>query len=654
MDRDSRRHRLGLTARYVAVVIATSVAAGFVVSQVMRADLLDQALSNSAEDTQQVVQSAIYAVLDESEFIEGLTKERRLTLEPVLLDAILERGGTVHYVAFIALDRTIMLTNDRDYVPNWATVDVAFGGRPDARLGDFDGEQAVFHEFPISFGSARVVGVVQVIAEPTDILASTEKQVQRILVLTLGIVGVVQLLALPLLIQAARRLRRQNDRLEESAREYEILATHDPLTGLANRTLYVDRLEQALLLAQRTGEIVGVVIIDINDFKAINDTLGHQAGDHVLQAVAENIQNQMRASDTVARFGGDEFVLLLHGTNGVDEVRAAALRAVDAVGLLVDLDGAEIAVDASAGLAAFPTDGREVGELLRRADVALYSAKDGHDRLRAYDPTLDEGATDQLTVLTDLRPALTSGEIWVAYQPIVDVDSGRAVGLEALLRWDHPTKGSISPASFVAVAERSGLIHELTAFVLTRGLTDLAESGLAARGMYLSVNVSVRDLLGTDLPDIIQHALHVAGLPASALQIEVTETIAMRDPQRAIEALRNIRALGVPVAVDDYGTGHSSLAYLQQLPIQSLKIDRGFVSHLLSRPADLAIVRSTIDLAHNLGILAVAEGVEDEDTVQALRALGCDLLQGYHLARPANLASTLATLTTMREANYAK
>lgn len=634
--------RLGLTTRYLLVVLATSVAASLLVGNALRGNLAQQTLSQAVTEQQNAVTAAVTVVIGEDEFRTGLNPERRSALEGAMTSAMLD--NEVSFLAIYDQAGDVMLTSDATRASERADVEVASFVSAAADLTDIDGAQSVAYTFPVQ-STGESIGLVQVVGSATSVLARTDEAVRSVQITTLRIVGLVQLLALPLLVQAARRLRRQGDDLTESAFQHEYLATHDTLTDLPNRSHFEGVLASSMA-DPHTGK-VGVALIDVNGFKAVNDTLGHLAGDRALQAIADKLRASTRPDDLVARFGGDEFVLLLHAPD-VGAIRRATERAVSAAREEIDVDPALLTLEVSAGIAIHPTDGDTPVELLRRADIALHAAKARHEEIRVYDVSLDARTTDQRTVLTQLRPALQEDQFWLAYQPIVATRTRQPVGLEALLRWDHPVHGAIAPDRFIGLAERSGVIHALTDFVLHRGLEQMSASGLIDQGLYLSINVSARDLIGRDLCAAVQQALAAAKLPPWALQLEVTETIAMTDPRRAIREIERIRDLGVPIAIDDYGTGHASLAYLQRLPVQSLKIDQTFVSHLSERAGDHAIVRSTIDLAHNLGILAVGEGVEDEATFECLRDLGCDLVQGYHLGRPAPFDVTLETLASIR------
>ena len=420
----------------------------------------------------------------------------------------------------------------------------------------------------------------------------------------------------------------------------------DQLTGLPNRALLRDRAQQALRLAGRQGLTAALLLLDLDRFKEVNDTLGHHHGDLLLQQVAERLHGSLRGSDTVARLGGDEFAVLLPQIASVEEATAVADKLSAAIEAPFTLDGLTLDVDASIGVAVYPDHASDANELLQRADVAMYAAKATHAGYTVYDPYMDQHNPRRLSLLGQLRRALAAGELVVHYQPKADVRSGRILGVEALVRWQHPEHGLLGPGEFVPLAETTGLIRPLTAHVLDAALRQCRAWRDAGRALSVAVNLSTRCLLDLTLPDQITALLEDTAVAPERLVLEITESSIMTDPTRALEILNRLHALGVQLAIDDFGTGYSSMAYLKSLPVDELKVDRSFVQHLRHNLSDAVIVRSTVDLGHNLGLRVVAEGVEDQATWQELATLGCDSVQGYYLARPmpaAELAAWLAT-----------
>ncbi|WP_084039530.1 bifunctional diguanylate cyclase/phosphodiesterase [Demequina sp. NBRC 110053] len=421
-------------------------------------------------------------------------------------------------------------------------------------------------------------------------------------------------------------------------------ATHDGLTGLANRTLLHFELEAALSPGrQRDSDDVGLVLIDLDHFKDFNDTLGHPLGDRILCQVAERLVAASPPGATVHRLGGDEFAVVMHA--GEAPVRAAAERLIGSFEQPMAIGRLELVVRASAGIAVAPQHGVSSDALMKNADIALYHAKVERDRISMFAPEFDVNTLDRLQLLADLRAAVNVGELSVVYQPQVDLRSGRVVALEALVRWKHHERGLVEPDEFIPLAENSGLIFSLTEFVLDAALRDLRGWREAGHDVRVSVNLSARHLSDLGLPTSVARLMSRHDIPAGALVLEVTETGIFTDPVRADLVLRALRANGVEIAIDDYGTGNASLSYLRSLKIDELKVDRSFVTNIGSDDHDRIIVRSTIELALALDLRVVAEGVEDAPTAEALQALGGVIAQGYHLGAPVPAGQIAARLS---------
>ncbi len=425
-------------------------------------------------------------------------------------------------------------------------------------------------------------------------------------------------------------------------------AFSDQLTGLPNRALLQDRTEQVLRTAARHGGSAALLLIDLDRFKEVNDTLGHHNGDLLLQQVATRLSGVLRDTDTVARLGGDEFAVLLPHIQGVEDAMAAATKLIAALETPFALDGLSLEVEGSVGIAVYPDHADDSAQLLQRADVAMYAAKTAHLGHVAYDPSLDQHNPRRLVLLGQLRRAIANDELVVFYQPKAAARSGAVLGAEALVRWQHPEHGLLGPNEFIPLAETTGLIRSLTSSVLTTALRDCRSWRDAGHDVSVAVNVSARCLLDLELPLEIQRLTIEHGVPTDRLVVEVTESVIMSDPNRALEVLNRLHALGVRLSIDDFGTGYSSLAYLKNLPVQELKVDRSFVTHMRERQSEMAIVRSTVELGHNLGMHVVAEGVEDDATWQALDALGCDEIQGYFLGRPMPMTEVISWLSDRR------
>jgi diguanylate cyclase (GGDEF)-like protein len=411
-------------------------------------------------------------------------------------------------------------------------------------------------------------------------------------------------------------------------------AYHDTLTGLPNRALFVDRLQHALALADRNGAEMTVLFIDLDRFKAVNDSLGHAAGDELLAEVAERIRRSIRAADTPARLGGDEFAVLLEGTRDDVGVEIAE-RIIQAAKQPFRVAGRDVFIAASVGVAPSRPPHAEAATLLSNADVAMYQAKRDHPgRAVVFEPRMHVEALELLDLQGDLQRALGLGELWLQYQPLVRLSTREPVGMEGLLRWSNPRRGRVPPSEFIPVAEETGLIAELGRWVLRQGAVQVVAWRKLLPGLTLNVNVSAREIADPLYVAHVAEVLASTGLPAGALTLELTETTLMRDPEGGLEHLGRLKRLGVKLAVDDFGTGYSSLSYLRRFPVDEVKIDRAFIAGVAQRSEDFAVARAVIELGRTLRLQTVAEGIEDADQLEALRELGCDLGQGYHLSAP--------------------
>jgi diguanylate cyclase len=411
-------------------------------------------------------------------------------------------------------------------------------------------------------------------------------------------------------------------------------ALHDALTGLPNRALLRDRTDQAIHQADRELAPAALLLIDLDRFKEVNDTLGHHHGDQLLVQVGQRLQAALRTVDTVARLGGDEFAVLLPRIQTAEGAVAVASKLLAGFDEPFRLEDLALDVEASIGVALYPEHGSDPDELLQRADIAMYVAKDTHAGFVLFDPKHDQHSPDRLALLGELRRAIDHQQLVLHYQPKVDAHTGQMLGVEALVRWQHPDHGLIPPNDFLPLAERTGLIGLLTNYVLDAALHQCREWRQAGHELAIAVNVSARSLLDLAFPNQVADLLARWELPARLLMVEITESTIMTDPTHALKILGQLNAMGVQIAIDDFGTGYSSMAHLKTLPVHELKIDRSFVSHMTSNNRDAVIVHTTVDLGRNLGLRVVAEGVEDLQTLQELDALGCDAIQGYYISRP--------------------
>jgi len=421
---------------------------------------------------------------------------------------------------------------------------------------------------------------------------------------------------------------------------------HDPLTDLPNRTLFFDRLELALNRLRRHHTSVAVLFIDLDNFKVVNDSLGHTAGDKLLVEIASRLRHAIRPSDTIARFGGDEFVVLCEDIGEARDAMVVAQRIVAAAARPFLLEGREMFVTAAVGIALAIDHEATPETLLRDADVAMYRAKErGHGRIEVFDEALRARIVERLDLENGLRRAIARGELRVFYQPEISLSDDHIVGVEALVRWEHPERGLLEPAAFVGIAEETGMIVEIGEWVLSEACRQVAAWRAAGADIHVAVNVSARQLAQPDIVEVVQQALDASGLPAEALRLEITESAVMRDPEAALGTLNLVKALGVKVAIDDFGVGFSSLAQLKEmLPLHSLKVDRSFIGGLADDERNSAIVAAVVMMATTLGLTAVAQGVETPEQLAQARALGCDTSQGYFFRAPGPAAEVGAML----------
>jgi diguanylate cyclase (GGDEF)-like protein/PAS domain S-box-containing protein len=427
------------------------------------------------------------------------------------------------------------------------------------------------------------------------------------------------------------------DRAEAALRKQAELnrhqALHDSLTELPNRLLFQDRVRQVILSAEREGGGVAVLVMDLDRFKEINDTLGHAAGDRLLVEAARRLRTTLRGADSIARLGGDEFAILLHdGSPG--GVAGAAGRIQAAFAAPFSLDGLPLQIEASIGAATYPEHADGVEGLIQRADIAMYVAKRDNSGWELYDKSQDDHQPHRLSLISELRRAIDERELVLHYQPKLELRSGQVAAVEALVRWHHPTRGMVGPNEFIDVAQETSLIKPLTLYVIDEALRQCRAWAAEGHALAVAVNVSTRNLIDLDFPDQVAALLAKWEVGPEQLELEITESAIVADMFRMRGVLERLGAMGLRISVDDFGTGYTSLGYLRRLPISELKIDRSFVSHMATSEEDAVIVRSTIDLGRNLGLGVVAEGVEDAEVLERLRDLGCDVAQGYLMSAP--------------------
>ena len=469
-------------------------------------------------------------------------------------------------------------------------------------------------------------GVIRAAAVPVDL--------QRLVMMAaiLAAIGFFVWLLTSDMQRTLAQLASEKEALAESHQRIDVLAHRDTLTQLPNRTLAKDRLEQLLLQARRDQCMVAALYLDLDNFKTVNDSLGHAAGDELLCLVAERLGSGLRECDTVARLSGDEFLILLGNIHTEEAVATSAARVLQLLAQPFALQGLDVVVTTSLGIAVAPRDGSDVDELLKNADMAMYRAKDsGRNAFRFFDASMNESVVEHLHMASGLRTALAQEELQVHYQPQFDLHSGRIIGAEALVRWKHPTLGFVPPGKFIPVAERTGLINEVGAWVLHRACLDARawrQQGLGE--LTVAVSVSPLQFHRDSIEREVANALAACQLPASALELELTESLLVADAHHLSEVLQRLRALGVQIAIDDFGTGYSNLGYLQRFAVHRLKIDQSFVRKICTSTHDEGIVRAIIEMAHCLGLEVVAEGVEDRPVLERLQGFGCEFGQGFH------------------------
>lgn len=651
----SRLASLSFLTRFAMLSAVLLSIAGIVLAQMLTSMMVSRAENQAAQTGAMAVRLGIARLLDARDFDEVVNAKQAQVLDSLLQDSK-QDGSTETDLGYQALrvkvfnDEGLVVYSDLPEIIGKSyqseDLDRALGGEvvskttvmedPDEQSDQGMGKALEVY-VPLTYGQSSPVGVVEVYLPYDPVSRAVTTDTHRLYLALAATLMVFYLLMFRMVALASTQLR-------EGAARNEYLAHHDPLTSLPNRSLLQDRLKRAVLSARRHRTSVGVLLLDLDRFKEINDTLGHDTGDLLLQQVADRIAEVLRDVDTVARLGGDEFVVVLPDLEDAQAACLVAERLLDQLHLPFTVRGVALAVEVSIGIACFPEHGEDHGSLLQHADVAMYAAKQSRGTHAVYDPDADESSLSRITLLDELRSALERDELVLHYQPKMELSDGTVRSVEALLRWYHPTRGIVPPNDFIPLAEQTGLISALTETVLRQALRQARVWKDEGRDISVSINLSARNLTDTRLPQLVKELLAQEDVEPNRLEVEVTETSAMADPARGAGVLRELSELGVAVSVDDYGTGYSSLSYLRSLPIGTLKIDRSFVTDMLSNEENAVIVRSTIELAHNLSLKVVAEGVEDGETYEALAGLGCHVAQGYYLSRPLPAADLAAML----------
>jgi diguanylate cyclase (GGDEF)-like protein len=602
-----------------------------------------EAERTAAKHAQFVAEDVLSDRLRASDFERPVTASRRNQLDRLFRKKVL-RPGTV-LVTLSRPDRLVTYSTDHDLIGRT----VASASRTtDALRGTVTSEVTSIPASDPRSGRLKVLRsyVSITVGKSRGVIAihqdygPIEKAARAALLPVAGILEIVLALLfallVPLLVRVTRRLRRHAEKIQYQA-------LYDELTGLPNRLQFRKQIAGALPAVQRDGGHFSVLLLDLDRFKEINETLGHPSGDELLEACAARLRELTPAGAMLARLGGDEFGVVGPGmTSGEAAVLAEHIR--DALQEPFLVREIPLVVEASFGISVYPDNGRDVDALLQTADAAMYVAKDRRVGIALFDGTLEGSTANALTLVSELRPALERKELILHFQPQIAVETGVVTGAEALVRWQHPERGLLQPGAFLPYVERTGAIKALSEYVLAGAAGQLRSWLDRGLDIGVAVNLTMFDLLDTNLPDQIADLLERSRVEPHRLELEITESLIMGDPQRVREVVERLKAIGVRLAIDDFGTGYSSLSYLKSLPIDVIKIDRSFVMAMGENESDAAIVRSTIDLAHNLDLAVVAEGVEDAETLAELARWGCDFAQGYFISRPCDAAEFWASV----------
>jgi diguanylate cyclase (GGDEF)-like protein len=620
---------LSLLGRFSLMSLVVIGALGLAIGLTLKQQIEARALTRATQLAQVIAHLAVQSRLEPVDLAGPLGEARRIELDRVFKSG-LDPSQQLRRVKLYNRAGRIVYSDDPSLVgmrpPHDAAIAGALRGTIHAALehgtsDDGRGTRTLEVYVPLRIeDTTGPQGVLEIYVPYAPVADEIRNDVITLYVLLGGGLAVLFVALFRIVAGASRLLRHQ--------------ALHDGLTDLPNRTFLYRALRKAIASVQRGGQPAALLLIDLDRFKEVNDTLGHDHGDELLVEVATRLRGALRRHDTLARLGGDEFAVLLRDVPNRGALAELAGRLQDSLRRPFALRGVAVELEASIGAALCPDHGTDVQTLVQRADVAMYDAKRDQVGISVYSAERDPYSADRLGLLAELRCALAGDELILHYQPKVSVSDGEVTGVEALVRWRHPERGLLAPGEFVPLAERTGAISDLTRWVLDTALAQCRAWRDAGIDLPVAINLAAANIVDVTLPDAVAAALERHGVPGDRLECEISEDTVMADPVRAMDVLGRLRELGLRLSLDDFGTGHSSLAYLKRLPLDEVKIDRSFVVGMTGDENDAVIVRSTIDLARNLGLDVVAEGVEDEETLRGLGDLHCDVAQGFHLSRP--------------------
>jgi diguanylate cyclase (GGDEF)-like protein len=630
----NRVPHLSLLTQFSILSLLCVVALGAALVLVLRDQIHDRAATNARVTAQSIAGDIADQHVTGRDLERGLDKEKLNAIDR-RIETLVLRGRIQTAKIYDPQGRIVYSFDRREIGQRDLTKEVRLalkGHTQSAFEGVHDAPPTMGRVYEVYvplhlIGDREPAGVFEVYMPYAPIAAQINKDSRRLYPVLIAGLALLYLVLFPIVARASRKLRRHAETSHHQA-------LHDDLTGVANRRQLLRRLEHEIESASAVDRSFALLMLDLDRFKEVNDALGHGHGDRLLRDVAARLATTVRHGDLLARLGGDEFALLLADVSGAPGAIEVAGRVKEVLHDEFVLGGVPLLVEASVGIAIFPEHGRDAETLLQAADIAMYAAKRSGTHFELYMPDRDRRGPDRVTRLGELRRALAEEELVLFYQPKVDLRRGEVSGAEALIRWQHPELGLIPPMEFLPLAEQTGLIGPLTSYVISAALKQAREWALEGIEVPVAVNVSERSLLDPRFPVEVESLLERWGVPGQQLQLELTERGLIADVVTAMDVIERLCALGVRISIDDFGTGYSSLGRLVELPIQELKIDRTFVMDMDGDGPGAAIVRSTIDLGHHLGLEVVAEGVETEEQLRELRTLGCDGAQGFHLLRP--------------------